>query len=176
MNIPPPRLSKLDDRVLTPLMKKGLFILLLGALLGILGWRYYQRLNHPTLGERLDGVADRAHDAAAGATQAVADKAEAAKQAPDKIKTELDQTERAVRSKARVVGDSLDDARIVAVIKGKYLVDSNLSALAISVECTDGEVKLTGSVTAPEHLNRAVLLAQQTHGVRNVVSLLVVKN
>jgi len=157
-------------------MKKGLVILLFGALIGAIVWHYYQRMENPTVAQRVDAAVDQGREAATDAKDAVAAKAEDWKLTPESIKEELAKTGRVVRSKARVVGDRMDDARIVAFIKGKYVVDSDLSALAISVDCRDGEVKLTGSTTSEALIGRAVTLALQTHGVRNVISLLVVKN
>ena len=157
-------------------MKTALFFLLIGAILGAVGWRYYQRTQNPTIGQRVEHLADKTRQAASDTKEAVAGKAEDWKLAPDNIKDELARTGRVVRSKARVVGDRIDDARIIAVIKGKYVVESNLSALAITVECRDGAVKLTGSATSPENIGRAISLALETSGVHNVVSQLVVKN
>jgi len=155
-------------------MKKGLFLLLLGAVLGVIGWRYYQRAGNSTVGQRLDQAADKARAVATEAKQA--GPVEGGKNTSEKIQEELAETGKKLRSEARTVGELADDARIVAIIKGKYMVDSNLSVLAISVDCRAGEVKLTGSVTAEEYIGRAVNLARQTHGVRNVIPLLVVKN
>ncbi len=157
-------------------MKTALFFLLIGAILGAVGWRYYQRTQNPTIGQRVEAVADKTREAAGDAKDAVAGKAEDWKLSPENIKDELSRTGKVVRSKAKVVGERMDDARIVAVIKGKYVVESNLSALAITVECRDGAVKLTGSATSPESISRAIRLALETNGVHNVVSQLVVKN
>jgi len=157
-------------------MKTAIFFLLIGIVVGALGWRYYQRTQHPTAGQRMEDLADKTRQAASDTKDAVAGKAEDLKLSPENIKQELAQSGRVVRSKARVVGDRIDDARIIAVIKAKYVVDSNLSALAISVECRDGAVKLTGSATSPENIGRAITLALETHGVHNVVSQLVVRN
>ena len=157
-------------------MKQGLFILIFGMVLGAVGLHYYQRAQNLTPGQRLDHALDKTHDATTGARPAVAGQVEAGKIASEKIKEELAETGQKVRSEARTVGERAEDVRIIAVIKGKYMVDSNLSVLAISVECRDGKVKLSGSVAAEEQIGRAVSLAEQTHGVRNVISLLVVKN
>jgi len=157
-------------------MKTAVFFLLIGAILGAVGWRYYQRTQNPTIGQRMDAVADKTREVADNTKDAVAGKAEDWKLSPENIKEELGRTGRVVRSKAKVVGERMDDARIVAVIKGKYVVDSNLSALAITVECRDGAVKLSGSATSPENIARAIRLALETSGVHNVASQLVVKN
>ena len=110
------------------------------------------------------------------AREAVADKAEDWKLTPENIKEELLRTGRVVRNKAKAVGERLDDARIIAVIKGKYVVEKDLSTFAINVDCSDGAVKLTGSVASFELIGRAVTLALQTGGVHRVDSQLVVKN
>jgi hypothetical protein len=164
-------------------MKTAIFLFLIAALAGVVGWRYYERSQHPTLGQRVDDLADKgreaatgAKEAATGAKEAVAGKAEDWKLTSADIKEELAKTGQVVRSKARTVGEIFDDARIIAVIKGKYVMESSLSTFAISVECRAGDVLLTGSVTSEEHIGRAVTLARQTRGVRNVVSQLVVRN
>ncbi len=157
-------------------MKKLFFVLIFGALCGAIVWHFYRQEESPTVGQRVDSAVDKTREAAAEAKDTVAAKAEDWKLTPENIKAELAKTGRVVRSKAKAVGERMDDARIIAVIKGKYVVDSDLSALAISVDCRDGDVKLTGSVSSEQHIGRAVTLALQTHGVRNVVSLLVVKN
>ncbi len=155
---------------------KTVFILLIGAVLGIVGWRYYQRTENPTMGQRMEHLADKTREAAGDTKDAIAGKAEDWNLTPESIRDELAKTGRVMRSKARDVGDRLDDARIVAVIKGKYIVEKELSAFAINVDCRDGAVSLTGSVTSVEHIVRAVTLALQTGGVHDVVSQLVVKN
>jgi osmotically-inducible protein OsmY len=142
-------------------MKRGVLLLFFVALIGVIVWRYYQPVGDSSSGQRVD---------------ATVAKTEEGKLTPENIKEELKKTGRVVRSKARVVGEHIDDARIIAVIKGKYVMDKNLSVLAISVACRDGQVTLTGSATSAELIGRAVDLALQTSGVQNVESLLVVKN
>jgi len=94
---------------------------------------------------------------------------------PENIKDELAKTGQVVRSRAVEVGERMDDARIIAVIRGKYVVEKNLSSFDISVECHEGAVKLTGSVNSPGQIGQAVALALQTNGVHHVVSDLSVK-
>jgi osmotically-inducible protein OsmY len=155
---------------------KTVFILLIGAVLGVVGWRYYQRNQNPTMGQRVEQLADKTREAASDTKDAIAGKAGDLNLTPDNIRDELAKTGRVARSKARDLGDRIDDARIITVIKGKYVVEKDLSAFAINVDCRDGAVTLTGSVTAPEQIGRAVELALQTGGVHEVVSQLVVKN
>ncbi len=155
---------------------KTVFILLIGAVLGNVGWRYYQRTQNPTRGQRVEQLADKTKEVVGDAKDAVADKAEDLKLTPENIKEELARSGRVVRSKARIVGDRIDDARIITVIKGKYVVAKDLSPFTIGVDCRDGAVTLTGSVTSAELISRAVTLALQTGGVHDVASQLVVKN
>ncbi len=157
-------------------MKTAIFFLLIGIIVGAVGWRYYQRSQHPTIGQRIEDLADKTHDAATNAKQAIATKADDWNLSTDNIMDELAKTGRVVRSKAKTAGERIDDALIVTVIKGKYVMEKDLSAFAITVDCRDGQVKLTGAVSSPEHIGRAVTLALETNGVQNVVSQLVVKS
>ena len=157
-------------------MKKAIVFLLLGAVLGAVGWRYYQRSQNPTLEQRVGRAAEKTREAVVEAKNEVANKAGDSKSKSESIKQELAKTGELVSSGAKTVGEHLDDARIVALIKSKYVMDKNLSALAITVDCHDGDVRLTGSVSAPEYIGAAVTLAQGTSGVRSVVAQLVVRN
>jgi osmotically-inducible protein OsmY len=98
---------------------------------------------------------------------------------PDDIKEELARTGQVVRRKAQEAGqaiaDATADARTTAAIKGKLLADPDLSAVSISVNTTAGVVTLSGSVSSPEHIGKAVLLAMESDGVREVVSTLQVR-
>jgi osmotically-inducible protein OsmY len=157
-------------------MKTALLFLLIGVVAGVFGWRYYERTQNPTLRQRAGDWVDKTREAASSTKEAVASKAEDWKLDSASIKDELAKTGRVVRSKAKEAGEVIGDARIIAVIKGKYVVQKELSAFAITVDCTDGKVLLTGSVTSPEHIGKAVTLALETGGVHDVVSQLVVKN
>lgn len=77
---------------------------------------------------------------------------------------------------ARLVGGQASDVGIVARIKGKYFFEKQLSALAITVDCCAGRVILSGSVESPDLILRAIRIAQETGGVREVQSKLVVKS
>jgi hyperosmotically inducible periplasmic protein len=132
-------------------MKKSLFVFLLGVVLGALGWHVYQRKFHPTLTQRAGAVTERTREAAAEAR---------------------DQT----ASSARELGGELGDAGIVARIKGKYLLDPDISTLAIRVTCEQGHVTLSGVVDSPALVERAARLARETGGVKGVTADLVVKN
>ena len=81
-----------------------------------------------------------------------------------------------VRRKASEFGekiaDSAADARLTAAIKAKLAVDPDLSALAISVSTTNGIVTLSGKVGSAELVGKAMLVALETEGVRQVISAL----
>lgn len=132
-------------------MKKFLLILLLGILIGVLGWRYYQSAYHPTLTQRTGDLSDQTREAATG-------------------------TKQQATTSAKELGGYIGDAGIISLIKGKYVMDRDLSALAIKVECTNGHVTLTGTVASSELMARAAEIARQTKGVTEVASQLTVKN
>jgi hypothetical protein len=98
---------------------------------------------------------------------------------PEDIKDELARTGQVVRREAREAGhaiaDATADARVTGAIKAKLLASRDLSALDISVNTTAGVVTLSGSVSSPDHISKAILLAMETDGVREVVSTLQVK-
>lgn len=129
---------------------KGFLIFLVGAIVGIAGYQYYQRTQHPTLSQRAGDVADTTKEKAGDFKDTVVEKSKA-------------------------VGEKMDDARIVTAIKGKYVLDKDLSALAISVSCRDGHVTLTGTVASDALAVRAARLARETSGVTGVSTQLTVK-
>jgi osmotically-inducible protein OsmY len=98
---------------------------------------------------------------------------------PEDIKDELARTGRVVRRAAsnagHAIADATADARITAAIKAKLVGSRDLSALNISVNTTAGVVTLSGAVSSSEHVSKAILLAMQTEGVREVVSTLQVQ-
>lgn len=89
---------------------------------------------------------------------------------PDDIKNDLAKTGEIVRTKTQALGERMDDGRIVAVIKAKYVLDRDLSAIDISVDSHDGQVVLGGTVTSPGLIGKAIVLALDTHGVHGVTS------
>lgn len=94
---------------------------------------------------------------------------------PDQVRADLARTGEVVRSRAREVGEAVSDVRIAAVIKAKYVLDRDLSAADIRVHSSGGLVVLDGTVSSPELVGRAVMLALQTDGVRHVTARLAVR-
>jgi osmotically-inducible protein OsmY len=123
-------------------------------------------------GQSVETVAKSARDAATNELQVLHLR-------PEDIKDELGRTGQVVRRAAAEAGhaiaDATADARTTATIKAKLLTSRDLSALDISVNTTAGVVTLSGSVASTEHISKAILLAMETSGVREVVSTLQVK-
>ena len=103
-------------------------------------------------------------------------KLEALQLRAEDIREELGETGRIVRRKASewraTVAEELSDVRITAMVESQLASDPDLSAWDIDVSTTDGGVNLSGRVTSPDLVGRAVLAALETEGVRSVVSSL----
>jgi osmotically-inducible protein OsmY len=124
-------------------------------------------------------AADKTKAAAIDVKNAVAAKLTDWKLTPADIKADLEKTGRVVRDKTLAAGEmaggAVDNARIVTVIKAKYAEDSDLSAWKIGIAADNGVVTLNGSVKSADLIGRAIELALDTKGVRQVVSLLKVE-
>jgi hyperosmotically inducible periplasmic protein len=127
-----------------------ILVFLLGALAGWFGQRWYQQRD-----------AGRAVPVAGLATWHLT---------PDEVRADLARTGEIVRTKAEAIGRQLSDARIVALIKAKYVLDRNLSSSSIAVESHGGAVVLRGEVPTSALAGRAVMLALDTDGVRSVAA------
>lgn len=156
-------------------MKTLLVLLVLGVIASAFGWQYYQQHQKPTMADHAALIAERTRAVAIEGRDLVSAKAREWKLTPENIREELGKTGQVVRSRAIAVGEKLDDARIIAVIKAKYVAEKNLSSFDIAVECDAGAVKLTGSVSSPAQIGRAMELALQTTGVHHVISDLSLK-
>ncbi len=153
---------------------KNFFVgLLLGAVLtAATGW--YFVIGHKNRHVR------SAQDSTAAALQRAAAVIEGKLQAwhltGDDIEHELTRTGRVVRRQVGDFGaamaDAASDARITTQVKAKLALDRDLSAWKISVATTDGRVTLSGTVASHALIGRAILLALETDGVREVTSAL----
>ena len=138
-------------------------------------WFYHTKEGKTTVraaGEQIENGAKAARDA-------VQEKLRVLDLRPEDVKEDLARGSQIVRRKAREAGkaiaDATADARVTTAIKAKLLGNRDLSALSISVNTTEGVVTLSGTVASPEHISKAMLLAYDTEGVREVVSTLQVK-
>jgi osmotically-inducible protein OsmY len=169
-------------------MKTALISFLLGVIAGAFGLYLYQQpapaaVTATSAGSSLsskahataDNLGARTRATADRMTDSIADKLQDWHLTSDDIKADLAKTGEVVRSKTAGVGDRIGDGRIVAVVKAKFILDRDLSALDINVDCRDGEVSLRGTVATPDFIGKAVVLALDTDGVRNVVSKLTVR-
>ncbi|MFH1498460.1 MAG: BON domain-containing protein [Verrucomicrobiota bacterium] len=133
----------------------------------------------PTLSERADGAVEKTKEVATDTKDAISAKLNEWNLTPSDIKDDLAKSGRVVRDKTlaagETVGGALDNARLVTVINGKYVADSDLSALKIDVDASEGVVTLKGTATSADLIGRAVALALHTDGVSQVISLLTIE-
>jgi len=127
----------------------------------------------------LRATGDQIESTTKSARDAVQEKLRVLDLRPEQIKEDLARTGQVVRRKAKEAGqaiaDATADARITAAIKAKLLANRELSVLSISVNTTNGIVTLSGTVPTAEHISKAMLLAMETDGVKEVVSTLQVR-
>lgn len=150
--------------------------LLVGIVLGAAGlWLYSSRSGRDTA----QSAGTQIRSAAKTARDTVDEKIDALNLRPGEIKQELAHSGQVVRRKAKEAGqaiaDATADARTTAAIKGKLLTHRDLSGLSISVNTTAGVVTLSGSVSSPEEISKAMLLAMEAEGVREVISTMQIK-
>jgi osmotically-inducible protein OsmY len=160
--------------------------LIFGVILGVAGYWFIQTKarEHPEAEQRAEAAASQAQSSASETGHHLSDAFKAKLETLDlrssQIKDELASTGKIVRRNTRDFGDQVADAaadtRIVAAIKAKYAADPDLSVWQISVSCELGRVTLVGTVSAEENIGKAVALALETDGVRDVTSTLVAKS
>ena len=153
--------------------------LVLGIILGAVGYWYVEKKanEHPEAQQRYEdsaaNVGSNAVDMAHNAADAFRAKLDTLGLHDDQITNELARTGKIFRSKAQAVGaavaDAASDARAVTEIKAKYALDST------SVSCSQGHVTLSGTVSSPGDIGRAVAIAMDADGVQDVTSTLTVK-
>ena len=154
----------------------------LGALIliGILGFGVYWYVSEGRHHANVEDVRDSVVDSAHRMKDNVKDSLSGHSFNTDDIKDELARTGRVVRQKAKDAGnaiaDATADARITGAIKAKMVADTDLSALSISVNTTGGTVTLSGTVSSPDYIAKAMKLAMEPEGVKEVVSTLQVKS
>lgn len=159
--------------------------LILGIILGAVGFWFVQKKarEHPEAEQRYEQSAAQlrgnASEAAHNMSDALRAKLDTLDLRTDQIKDELTRSGKIFRRKAQDAGDqgvnAASDARVIAETKAKYAADATLSARSISVECSQGHMTLAGAVTSPDDIGRAVAIALDMDGVRDVTSTLEVK-
>jgi osmotically-inducible protein OsmY len=150
--------------------------LLIGVALGIAAVWYF---NHNKNNSQFATAGQEIKSTAQNAGNALSDKLHSWNLDRDHITNELAKTGRVIRDKANSAGQALKDAtldgRVTAAIKAKYVKDSDLSAWDIHVSTTDGVVTISGTVSSPELIGKAMTEALETDGARQVISTLQVK-
>ena len=165
---------------------KGFFNgLIIGIILGAVGFWFVQKkaAEHPEAQQHYEDAAAQFRTNASAAAENTSDalraKLDTLDLHGDQIKDELAKTGEVIRRKAHDIGDAAadaaSDARAVTEIKAKYVADPTLSAWKISVSCDKGHVTLSGTVSSPDDIGRAVAFALDADGVRDVTSTLQVK-
>ena len=165
---------------------KGFFNgLIIGIILGAVGYWFIQKKaqEHPEAQQHYEQSAAQALTNAGVAAQNMSDalraKLDTLDLNTDEIKTELAHTGEIIRHEAHDIGagavNDASDARAVAEIKAKYAMDPTLSVWKISVSCQRGHVTLSGTVSSPDDIGKAVALALEADGVRDVTSTIQVK-
>jgi hyperosmotically inducible protein len=72
----------------------------------------------------------------------------------------------------KTVGETIDDATITAKVKTALLNDPQVGGLKIDVDTTKGVVTMSGIVKSPVEAQRAIQLAREQGGVKDVKSTL----
>jgi hyperosmotically inducible periplasmic protein len=113
------------------------------------------------------GAVDRAEDQARDAKEKTEDAAHDAK-----VKTEDAAHDAKVKTEkaADKTGEVLTDAAITSEVKTKFLAEPGVSGLAINVDTTNGVVTLTGMVKSQAEMNKAMMVARNSKGVKRVVN------
>jgi osmotically-inducible protein OsmY len=159
--------------------------LILGIVLGAAGFWFLQKKasEHPEAELRYEQSAAQLRTNATAAAQNMSDalraKLDTLDLRTDQIKDELTRNGKIFRHKAQDIGDqavdAASDARAVTEIKAKFAADTTLSVWSISVAGAKGHVTLSGAVASPDDIGRAVAIALDVDGVRDVTSTLEVK-
>jgi osmotically-inducible protein OsmY len=147
-----------------------------GICLGALGLWYFSTSQGRS---QAKAAGDQIQDAAASARELVQEQLRALNLRTNDIRDELARSGQVVRRKAleagQAIADATADARITAAIKTRLIANRDLSGMGISVNTTGGIVTLAGFVSSTEQIGKAMLLAMEVDGVREVISTLQVK-
>ena len=159
--------------------------LVLGIIVGVVAYWYFQKkaAEHPEAEQHYEQAAAQTMSNATVTAHSVSDafvaKLDTLDLNTDQIKTDLAKTGQVVRRKAQDIGtaavNTASDARAVTEIKAKYAEDPSLSVWKISVSCNQGQVKLSGTVKSPDDIGKAIALAMDADGVRDVTSTIQVQ-
>ncbi len=127
----------------------------------------------------LQSAGDKLESAAKSTRESIERKVSSFNLGTNAIKEELARTGRVIRQKAEAAGhaiaDATADARTTTAIKGKLVAARDVPGMSMSVNTSGGVVTLSGTVSSVEQVSKAMKLALETDGVRQVISTLQVK-
>ncbi len=155
---------------------KTFVTLIIGVAIGIAAVWYF---NHDKNNSQFRSAGEEIKSTAQNAGDSISDKLKSWHLDSDSISNELSKTGKVIRDKTsnagKAISDATADTRVSAAIKAKLVKDSDLSAWDIHVSTTDGVVTLSGTVSSPELIGKAMALALDTDGAQQVISTLQVK-
>jgi osmotically-inducible protein OsmY len=159
--------------------------LVLGIMCGVVAYWYIQKkaAEHPEAQQRYEQAASQTASNVSTTAHSMSDalraKLDTLDLNGDQVKDELARTGQVIRRKAQDIGDAAadaaSDARAITEIKARYAKDPTLSVWKISVSCSQGHVKLSGTVKSPDDIGKAIALALDANGVRDVTSTIQVQ-
>jgi hypothetical protein len=156
---------------------KAFLALIVGALIGAAAVWYIK--NTPPSDDAKTSSTNQVQDAVRQAGEAIQEQFREWNVNPQTVKDELARSGQVVRRKTaeagKAIADATLDARITAAIKGKLLTHTDLSSLSISVNTTDGVVTMSGAAPSTDYISKAIVVAMETEGVREVVSTIQVR-
>ena len=155
---------------------RTLFVLIVGIALGAFGYYIYETqprsvpisASGKSARDTANDMVTRGRAFASDASDRFSEKLRQWHLTGPDIHADLQKSGEVARENTARLRERVADARIVAVIKAKFVLDRDLSVNSIQVESHDGDVTLTGTVPAEELIGRAVGDALDTDGVQHV--------
>jgi hyperosmotically inducible protein len=121
--------------------------------------------------DRAGAYIDKSAKASEGAMEKAGKKLD---RATEKAEEKIEGAKDSIADKAEETGEYIDDAIITTKVKAAILGDPSLSATRIDVVTNKGVVKLSGTVTSEQNINRATELAKNQKDVKSVQNELTV--
>ena len=128
--------------------------------------------SEPTVGQRVDNAVATVEQKAKEVKSDIKDASSEIKAAAEQAGTEVKQAAVEAGDKMKVLAS---DSATTAEVNAKLARDSELSALSINVNTTDGRVVLNGSAPTASSRDRAKTVAEAVQGVKSVENRLTVK-
>jgi osmotically-inducible protein OsmY len=101
--------------------------------------------------------------------------ATAGKSGVEQVKRAGEEISQKTAAAAKTAGEVLSDGALTTKIKAKMGLDDTVQALDLNVDTVDGVVTVTGKVRSTAERDRALALARETNGVRQVIDRIVVQ-